>query len=75
MEVKSIDIRPLSFQKQRANKFGDKKVAGICKKLLNGEYKDPTHLIWSLVKEDRIDEHQFKMLVNSVPNKVNVILK
>ena len=69
MKLDQAFPRPLSQKKQGKSMLGDKSVLKKCKKLLNKEYKEPERVVWELIKTDRIDYEQFKMLVNSIPEK------
>lgn len=51
-------------------KFGDKRVRSACRKIISGEYKDPTSVIWTYIREGRIDSNQFRLLMNAVKESI-----
>lgn len=51
-------------------KFGDKRVQAACRKIISGEYKDPTSLIWCYIREGRIDGGQFRLLMDAVKENI-----
>lgn len=71
-----ITSTPLRAHAQTApGKYGDRKIAKICRRIMNREYKEPENVIFSLTRANKIDLHQFTMLVNCLPDKKNFVLK
>ncbi len=78
MDKIKTPLRPIEQQgrsPKRPNKLGDKSVARICRKIMNHDYKEPENLVFSMVRQNIIDRHQFTMLVQAIPRKSTFIYK
>lgn len=51
-------------------KFGSRRVQSACRKIISGEYKDPTSVIWTYIREGRIDSKQFRTLMDAVKENI-----